>query len=75
MLDSSKLKGFAGDNFKFVGNGGKFSKRVENTAGKGEIAHYEQFFLYHSVFKLVLQTHKNKGWIGKGLTLYWMAEF
>ena len=24
----------------------KFSKRVENTVGKGEIAHYEQFLLF-----------------------------
>ena len=33
-----KLKEFAEDNFKFDKNGGKFSKRVENTVGKGEIA-------------------------------------
>ena len=41
ILDSSKLKEFADDNFKFDGNGRKFSKRVENTVGKGEIARYE----------------------------------
>ena len=35
ILDSSKLKEFADDNFKFDGNGRKFSKRVENTVGKG----------------------------------------
>ena len=40
MLDSSKLKEFADDNSKFDENGGKFSKGVENTVGKGEIAHY-----------------------------------
>ena len=45
-LDSSKLKEFADDNFKFDKNGGKFSKRVENTVGKGEIARYEQFLLF-----------------------------
>ena len=28
----------------------KFSKRVENTVGKGEIARYEQFLLFPTVF-------------------------
>ena len=45
IVDSSKLKVFAGDNFKFNENGSKFLKRVENTVGKGEIACYEQFLL------------------------------
>ena len=45
ILDSSKLKEFADDNFKFDENGRKLSKRVENAVGKGEIAHYEQFLL------------------------------
>ena len=31
ILDSSKLKEFADNNFRFDGNGRKFSKRVENT--------------------------------------------
>ena len=35
-LDSSKLKGFAEDNFKFDEYGRKLSKRVENTGEKGE---------------------------------------
>ena len=35
ILQSSKLKKFADDNFKFDENGGKFSERVENTVGKG----------------------------------------
>ena len=34
ILDSSKLKEFANDNFKFDENGRKFSKLVENTVGK-----------------------------------------
>ena len=38
ILNSSKLKEFADDNFKFDENGRKFSKQIENTAGKGEIA-------------------------------------
>ena len=40
----------------------------KKTAGKGEIARYEQFLLFHSVFKrLVLQTSKNQGLFGKGI--------
>ena len=37
---------FADDNFKFVENGRKRSKWVENTVGKGEIASYEQFLIF-----------------------------
>ena len=39
--------------------------------GKGEIACYEQFLLFPQCFQkiLVLQTHKNQGLFGKGLTL------
>ena len=40
ILDSSKLKEFADNNFKFDKNGRKLSKRVENTVGKGEIARF-----------------------------------
>ena len=50
-LDSSKLKDFADDNFNFDENGSKFSKRVENTVGKGEIARYEQFLLFPQCFQ------------------------
>ena len=39
---TTKLKYFADDNFKFDENGRKLSKQVENTVGKGEIARYEQ---------------------------------
>ena len=46
ILDSSKLKEFADDNFKFDAKGRKFFKWIENTAGKGEIARYEQFLLF-----------------------------
>ena len=35
ILDSSKLKEFEEDNFKFDENGRKLSKRVENIVGKG----------------------------------------
>ena len=45
-FETSKLKEFADDNFKFDENGRTFSKRVESTVGKGEIARYEQFLLF-----------------------------
>ena len=53
-------------------NGAKFSKRVENTVGKGEISCYMQFLLLKtSVFeRLVLQTNKSIGLFRNGLTLY-----
>ena len=46
ISDSSKVKEFADDNLKFVEIGGKFSKLVENTVGKEEIARCEQFLLF-----------------------------
>ena len=39
-LDSSKLKEFADDNFKFDEHERKFFRQLENTVGKGEIARY-----------------------------------
>ena len=51
FLDSSKLKEFADDNFKFDENSRKLSKRVENTVGKGEIARYEEFLLFPQCFQ------------------------
>ena len=51
ILVSSKLKEFADDNSKFGENGRKFPKQVENTAGKGEIARYEQFLLFPQCFQ------------------------
>ena len=50
-LDSSKLHVFADDNLKLDENGRKFSKRVENTVEKGEIARYEQFLLFQQCFQ------------------------
>ena len=46
ILDSSKLKELADDNFKLDDNDSMFSKWVENTVRKGEIARYEQFLLF-----------------------------
>ena len=51
ILDFSKLKQFADNNSKFEDSGKKFAKRVDNTVGKGEIARYEQFFLFPQCFK------------------------
>ena len=51
ILDSTKWKEFAADNFKVDENGRWYSKRLENTVGKGEIAHYNNFFFFHSFFQ------------------------
>ena len=56
ILDSSKLKDFADDNFKLNGNERKFFKRVENTVGKGEIAHYKQFLRFPLCFQKTCTT-------------------
>ena len=51
ILDSTKLKEIADDNFKFVDNARKPYKEVENTMGKGEIARYEQFLILPQYFQ------------------------
>ena len=51
ILDSSKMKQFAENNFEFDENGGKFSKRVKNNVAKGEIARLEQFLLFPQCFQ------------------------
>ena len=51
ILDSSKFKNFAGEYNKFDESGSMFSKLVENTVGKGEIARYEQFLLFSQCFQ------------------------
>ena len=61
ILDSSKLKGFADDSFKFDENGRKLSKWVENTVGKGEIALYEQFLLFPQCFQKACLQGVSKG--------------
>ena len=60
---------FADDNFKFDKNGKNLSKWVENTVGKGEIAHYEQFLLFPTLFSkgLVSQGHQKASLCGNGL--------
>ena len=51
ILDSSKLKEFANNNFKFYENGREFSKRVENTVARREIACYEHFLLFSQCYQ------------------------
>ena len=51
ILDSSQLKEFVDNNVKTDENGGKFSKQVENTMGKGEIARDEQFLCFPLCFQ------------------------
>ena len=51
ILDASKLKELAVDNFKFDEKDERFSKWVENSVGKGEIACYEQFLLFPESFQ------------------------
>ena len=51
ILDSTKLKEFADDNFKLMKMVKSSPKVEENIVEKGEIARYEQFLFSHSVFK------------------------
>ena len=62
------MKGFADDNFKFDKNGRRFSRRVENTEGKGEIAHCEQFLLFPQCFQKDLYSRQaeTRACLGKG---------
>ena len=61
ILERSKLKQSADDNFKFDKNSRKFSIRVENTVGKGEIALYEQFLLFPQCFQKACFPRVSKG--------------
>ena len=61
ISDSSKLKWFADDNFKFNKNGRILSKWVENIVGKGEIARYEQFLLFPQCFQKACFPRASKG--------------
>ena len=61
ILDSSSLKKFADDNFRFEENGRKLTERVENTVGKGETAHYEKFLLFPQCFQKACLPGASKG--------------
>ena len=69
ILDSSKLKELADDNFKFDENGRKLSKWVENTVGKAEIACYKQFLFLPQCFQRTCTADmhiKTRACLGKG---------
>ena len=51
------MKDFADNQSEFDENGMKFSKRVGNTVGKGEIARYEDLYCRHI---------KTRAFLGKG---------
>ena len=61
ILDWSKLKQSADDNFEFDENIRTFSKWVENTVGKGEIARNEQFLLFPQCFQKACFPEASKG--------------
>ena len=62
------LKVFTDEKFKIDENGRKFSKLTGNTVGKGEIACYEQFLLFSTVFSkdLYCRHLKTRTCLGKG---------
>ena len=61
------MQEFAEDNSKFDENGRKFSKQVENTMGKGDIACNEKFLLFPLFFKALNCRHvKTRACLGKG---------
>ena len=64
---------FADDSSKFDEYGRKFTKWVENTVGKGEIAHNTSNFSFsHSVFKRPVSHGRQKvSLCGNGLTFLW----
>ena len=66
ILDWSELKQSADGNFEFDVNSRKFSKRVENTVGRGEIARYEQFLRFPQCFQKAC--FLGVSWYGNGLT-------
>ena len=65
VLDASKQKEFADDNFNFDENERKLFERVENAVGKGEIARYEQFRLFPQFFQKTC-TADTRACLGKG---------
>ena len=68
ILDSSKLKEFVDDNFKFDENGRKLSKQVETLWEKEKLLVTSNFSFSHSVFKrLVSQGRQKVSLCGNGL--------
>ena len=61
ILDGSKLKQSADNNFEVGVDSRKFSKLIENTVRKGEIARYEQFLLLPQYFQKACFPGASKG--------------
>ena len=60
-LPDNRIETVADNNFEFDVNSRKFSKLVENTVGKGEIARYEQFLLLPLCFQKACFPEASKG--------------
>ena len=74
ILDASKLRELADDNFKFDENGRKLSKTVrKHCEKKGEIARNEQFLLFPTVFSkdFYCRHVKTRACLGKGYTHFY----
>ena len=56
-----RIERLCSNNFNFDENGRKLSVQVENTVGKGEIAHYEQFLLFPQCFQKACFLGASKG--------------
>ena len=68
ILDSSKLKEFADDIFKFIENARKLSKQAENTVGKGGNYSLRTICPFPAMFSKDLYCRHVKTWAfwGKG---------
>ena len=58
-----KLKAFADDTLNVAERLKFVCERVENTVGKGEIAHYEQFLLFQQCFQKTCTTRLVWEWV------------
>ena len=68
ILDQTKLKAFTDDKLSVTKMIVSVFDRVENIAGKREIACTSNFSFYHNVFKMLLsQTRQNVSLCGNGL--------
>ena len=76
MLDFTKPKKLADNNFKLNEIGSKFSKWVENVVGKGEIAEFRTISAFPTVFSKDLYCrhvkNKTRGCLGKGYGFYFL---
>ena len=74
------MKQSADDSFKFDENSRKFSKWVENTLDKGEIARYEQSLFFPQCFQKACFAWASKGvivweWVKDPMDEGWKPAF